>query len=196
MDDHAMFIPSLIGGTSAEDPYRGICEIYQKADADMAAFREKAQIPCPSGCGACCDHFEPDIVEAEALYLAAWLMGPGADKRSMLEREDRPDGCPFWLADDPYHCQVYPARGLICRLFGFSGMRNSLGEAEFNPCFKLREMKITVNAETAKSAPVMSDYGDQVVALCPDSAGLRLPLREGVRRSLAKLELIKRMQSA
>ena len=47
---------------------------YQKIDSVQAIWYEQSKFFCPEGCGRCCEHFEPDLLENEALYMAAWLI--------------------------------------------------------------------------------------------------------------------------
>lgn len=130
-------IPAALRGSSLEVTIKALDEVYARADASMGRFRLASGFSCIPGCGECCKGFEPEIRPAEAAYLAAWLLGSGAGKLGLLERDDGSGTCPFFDAEDPHHCQVYPARFLVCRLFGFCAMRDKEGELDFSLCFAL-----------------------------------------------------------
>lgn len=134
-------------GTVLYDVLTAVDQLYSEIDTDQKDWKEKAPAGCPDGCGKCCVHFEPEIYEAEALYLAAWML------ENQPERADRiaelgenafiqdagysrrqHEGCVLFDPDSPYHCTVYGGRCLVCRLFGFSGDHGKDGTIRWKPC--------------------------------------------------------------
>jgi len=194
-------------GSSAAETINALHGIYLEAEAATARFSLMSGIACSSDCGGvCCKGFEPDATEAEALYLAAWIIESGADPEAAIPRgpadgEYRsPDGagCPFWDRSGSGRCKVYPGRGLICRLFGFSALRGADGEKSFALCFAMDRSHSGPRKwregdgdffEIA-DPPVMADYGARVAALSP--GGGREGLGGAVAKALAKLTLILR----
>jgi Fe-S-cluster containining protein len=203
MDDP--FIPAELRGTSLENSILALDSIYARAENAMNAFRRASGIDCLPGCGECCKGFEPDIRPAEAAYLAAWLQGPGADKIRLLENQADAGTCPFFDADDPRHCQVYPARFLICRLFGYCAMRGKEGQLDFSLCFALdrtgRFPRKRWNADQLETAfkalpPIMSDFGSQAAAVDPEGISRPLPVRQAMSVVLDKVGLAIKMGSS
>jgi Fe-S-cluster containining protein len=192
-------LPPGLRGTSIEEPLRLLQSIYAEAQDAMDAFRAASGLDCLPGCGECCKGFEPDIRPAEALYMAAWLLGPGEAKIGMLEMDDGSGTCPFFSHDDPKHCQAYPSRFLICRLFGFCGMRGKNGETEFSRCFMLADeerfgQRLMAGEELLAAygayPPLMPDFGSRVAALFPDAIGSPEPVRQALAAALSKLRLL------
>lgn len=196
MDDP--FIPNELRGTSVETAIRALGDVYARAKSAMARFRAAADLGCLEGCGECCKGFEPDIRPAEAAYLAAWLQGPGAVTLPMLDRDDGSGTCPFFDDRDPRHCRVYPARFLICRLFGYCALRGKDGELDFSLCFAIaaagRFPRKRWNAGQLEEAfgelpPLMADFGNQAAAIEPEGIGRPEPVRAAMAAALAKVGL-------
>lgn len=125
-------------GTSVYDVLVNMEEAYERISGEQNSWYEKAGFTCPSGCGHCCENFEPDLFECEALYMAAWLLEN--QRETALEiAEDRfpfekDKGCQFFNPDSPYHCSIYNGRAYICRLFGASSSYSKEGKKTWKPC--------------------------------------------------------------
>jgi Fe-S-cluster containining protein len=169
--------------------------VYQRIERDQAAFQASAagqglSLRCPPGCGSCCEPFVPDIVPAEASYAAAWMLGEARDLvREVLSwRSGGPPStppCPFLrVSEAGSSCAIYPARFLICRLFGFSGVRDKLGRAVFRPCPSM-PLETLLEAEP----PVMADYAAELIALSPSGPGERSSVLEALPSALIRIGL-------
>jgi len=125
-------------------------------------------------------------------------------------------GCVLFDPETPYHCTVYEGRCLICRLFGYSGDRGKDGRPRLKPCKFLPSLTVASPGDRAAVGgssegvehrqyseaelldlfgavpPVMADIAAQVVALTPDSAQDRLPLREALRLAISKILMLER----
>ncbi|HAE21856.1 MAG TPA: hypothetical protein DCG47_05975 [Spirochaetaceae bacterium] len=191
--------------------------LYRRADLAVLDFQEKSGLSCPLGCGSCCEAFVPDILPLEAEYLAAFLAFKDRDRayelaaRGLEERvrEDGRRGCPLYADDTPYHCTVYEARPLICRLFAFSAVRDKRGEPSFARCRRMPALAdrqaaglaaplasraaghLIVSGEPqaarAQDAPLMADYGGELAGIDPGSAGERDALPEALTKALSKV---------
>jgi len=184
-------IPSLLPPSLLSERLESLSDLYRRADAAVADFAIVSGVSCPSGCGTCCEGFVPDILPLEAAYIASYLAGAerqrayrlAVDGLSARERDDGRTGCPLYNDDGPYHCTVYEARPLICRMFAFSAVRGKLGIPAFSVC------RVGVSDRGCRSAsgerlveafgaepPVMADFGSELSAIDPTSAGDRKDL--------------------
>ena len=152
-------------GTVIYDVLAAVNSLYNGIEADQQTWKEKSPMQCPDGCGSCCVHFEPEVYEAEALYLAAWML------ENQNERVDRiaemngeyfahRDGCILFDPDSPYHCTVYGGRCLICRLFGFSGDHGKDGLIRWKPCKYMQPSRVAGNAVGGISGEAASGSSD------------------------------------
>jgi Fe-S-cluster containining protein len=131
--------------TSIYDALLTVDRIYKNITDAQQPWHDEAVSVCPEGCGTCCLDFEPDILEAEALYTATWLY---FNQRAIFDslllyetvnpmRNDfdlHPNGCVFYNPQSTEHCQIYGGRMLICRLFGYCGDHDKNAKLRWRPC--------------------------------------------------------------
>lgn len=198
----------LIAGTSVQCVVDRLDEIYADVARSQESWKRASPFHCADGCGSCCVDFEPDVLECEALYLACWMLCHQAERAESIlsgtfspPREGTTDelaaGCILYDPASPYHCTVYDGRCLICRLFGYTGDRGKDGTARWKPCkFGSDLHRQYDEAELLDRfgivPPVMSDITAQVVALSPDAAQNRRPIREALPDAIAKIRMLAR----
>ena len=126
-------------GTSVYDTLIQMEAAYERIAHEQKEWYDAAKFYCPDGCGSCCEGFEPDLMEGEALYMAAWLI-ENQKEIALKIAEDKfpfdngPKTCHFFNALSPYHCSIYNGRPFICRLFGASSFRSRDGDKTWRPC--------------------------------------------------------------
>ena len=198
-----MDIPGILPASLLAERLEELAYLYKRADAAVGEFVTASGVSCDFGCGLCCEGFVPDIVPIEASYIAAYLVGTDRDRAyamvgsglSPIEQPDGRRGCPLYAADTPYHCTVYEARPLICRMFAFSGIRNKHGATSFSVC---RHGHGPGTVRTASGheellrvfgsePPVMADMGSELVAIDPTTAGERKSLDVAVPEAVARV---------
>jgi uncharacterized protein len=204
-------LPITPKGSSLERVVASIGAVYAKIEAAQNSFLASAAgsgapLRCPPGCGTCCKPFIPDVLPVEAAYAAAWILEHRPELASEIaEWKNRPatPPCPFLSETaEGARCSVYPARFLICRLFGASGIRDKDGRAAFRPCAHMpvpgRRPSDGPNPTLAGEAltrvygsepPVMADYATQIVGLSPSEAGERRSLIEALPLALIRVRL-------
>lgn len=191
--------------------------IYARVESAQATFREAAHnhgspLACPKRCGTCCVHFVPDLMPVEADRIAYYLL----TERSALidhflahrqEAEAIDAACPFWNPDKPgENCMIYPARPLICRLFGFCSMLDKSGEPAFTLCRQMpslegNEKRRFIGTKTMDEVfgsipPLMMDFSRAVVALDPSDSGGRTTIDKALIPSLSKVSLFLKFAAA
>jgi len=204
-----MDIPGLLPGSLLAERLSALAGIYARSDAAVAEFVAISGVSCAFGCGSCCEGFVPDILPIEAAYLATFLAGTDSDRAFRLaasglearRRDDGRVGCPLYADDTPYHCTVYEARPLICRMFAFSAMRDKFGEPTFSVCSKGTSAKGGRSASGAAlrevfgaMPPVMSDMGSDLASIEPEAAGNRKPLPEALMEALSRVLFLMAMK--
>lgn len=130
-------------GTSVYETLIQIEAAYERIANEQKLWYDAANFYCPEGCGHCCEGFEPDLMEGEALYMAAWLLEnqndlalqiAGQDAEAGFPFDNGPKTCRFFNPASPYHCSIYNGRPFICRLFGASSFRSRDGDKTWRPC--------------------------------------------------------------
>jgi len=209
----ARTIPSAPPGSALEMLFAATATIYARIEADQLAFLALATgcgpgLACPPGCGACCAPFVPDVLPVEAAYIAAWLLDrePAlAVSTASWESAGPPAAppCPFLIsAPLGSRCSIYPARPMVCRLFGVAGVRDKEGRAAFRPCARMPMLgypsadssrRSLIGAELVRvfgaEPPIMSDYAAALAALSPSEAAERILLTEALPAAIRRVGL-------
>ena len=173
-----------------------VLTLYSELDIQTTAFACASGIRCPSGCATCCGSENVEATVLEMLPMAFHLFATCQaellikrleiitnSRQCILFRKDH-------LADGKWGCSQYSHRPLICRLFGFSGIRDRDGNPKFALC---RYMQGRVNMEEAhmQSAladmPVFSDAGMKITSLHPSLGTDRIPVNEALSAALYKV---------
>ena len=200
-------------GTVIYDILTSVNALYNDIDSSQKLWKTRSPMQCPNGCGSCCVHFEPEVYEAEALYLAAWMLEHQSERADRIAEADsnsftRGDGCFLFNPDSPYHCTVYEGRCLICRLFGFSGDHGKDGAIRWKPCKYMQLSRTatdgTFDVQTGHQygqeemmrlfgavPPYMGAASSSLLALNPDDTHPR-PLRIALPAAIKKLKMLLR----
>ena len=171
-------------GTSVYDTLIQMEAAYERIAREQQEWYDAAKFYCPDGCGQCCEGFEPDLMEGEALYMAAWLIENQNDIALQIAQNKFPfdngaKTCRLFNSASPYHCSIYNGRPFICRLFGASSFRSRDGQKLWRPCkFYPEDMLAAHNPPLAKKQysesetervlgavpPLMNDLTEEVAA--------------------------------
>lgn len=205
--------PPTTPGSLLEGLISAVAEIYARIDADQLLFLTEAAVrgaalDCPSGCGSCCEPFVPDILPAEAAFMAAWLFdnAPGlARETAAWTPENRPASppCPFLRRlGEMARCAIYPVRPLVCRLFGAAGVRDRDGRVSFRPCAHMplsdypavgrgRPSMAGTELERrfGREPPDMAAYASELAALSPSEVAQRSLIVDALPAALARVGL-------
>ena len=142
-----MVISDILPPSLLRDRLESLAKVYRRADDAVAAFCTASGLACPRGCGTCCEGFVPDVMPIEAAAVAVFLAdadkaaawsvaasGRGQSPEEASTSTGKRQSCPLYAADTPWHCTVYEARPLVCRLFAFSAVRDKRGQSSFALC--------------------------------------------------------------
>lgn len=183
-----------------------LLEIYRRVDRETARFAREAALSCPPGCGICSETTDPECLPIEAELVARYLLARGEwplhGDRAVASA---PTGsCPLY--SDEAHCRVYPARPVLCRLFGFSASADNTGAWRFRLC---RHMPAPPSWEGRREwhegdaspiagarPPLMEDYGRRVADIRPEEMGRRARLSELLPEAAARLILYRTLSDA
>src|SRR5574344_946229 len=69
-----MSIAEQLAGTRTAFLLEGMKQIYEDIESRQTVWKEAGATSCIDDCGCCCISFETDMLESEALYLAALLL--------------------------------------------------------------------------------------------------------------------------
>jgi uncharacterized protein len=171
--------------------------LYAGLEAHTAAFAASGLWRCPPGCGRCSAKFEPDVLPLEALFAALFVRDRGIDLSGL---DARPSGrCPLFVEDNDRHCPVYPARPLVCRLFGFSSLPDKSGALAYTPCEHMEGrgrgtvLLSDLGLPEAALPPSMTEFSTRLLLIAPGEAGRRTMLRAALADAAGVIGLYERL---
>jgi Fe-S-cluster containining protein len=135
---------------------QAVLRVFRTLSRRTDEFQKNTRVSCIKGCGACCTKEDIEASTLEFLPLAYHLFKQGR-AMGLLETLSADQGpiCIFFNRDEndskPGKCTVHPYRGLICRLFGFSGTLDREGKIHYATCrhIKERDMEHFVSIDEA-----------------------------------------------
>ena len=169
------------------DKINAVNKLYGNLDRHMSAFKRRSCIQCRAGCGECCLKADLNATVLEFLPAAHSLYMNG-DYEQVLDRiNDKSD--PLCVFFNPFsaggNCSMYRERGLICRLFGYSGRMNKQGVKEFVTCSIIKEDLKTLNpGPVLDLAPNMSSYYMRLYGIDPDLSIKYLPINQAIQKAI------------
>lgn len=177
-----------------------VSRIHQQADAATSRFALDSGFACPPGCGACC--LSPNV-EASALDMlpaALALFEQGVTRAQVAEGLSGRTDCHFFQRTTPDghkgRCGLYPHRGLVCRLFGFSQRRNKQGEAQLVVCRVMRDHIAPTQVQQAErgvsqgtlQAPQLSALYAELRDLDPAHAEVEPHINQALLKAMERVE--------
>lgn len=161
-------------------------------DKDTRAFKRHTCIDCENHCAECCHYHDVTATPLEFLPFA-WH----ASKLGLLEQwfdeleKSTSRQCIFSrLENNTWGCKIYPVRGLICRLFGFSATTDKNGKPVFAACRILKQQqpdaasKAGLYVMEGGRVPVISTYYRRLASIDPVLGNQFMPINEAIRKAL------------
>lgn len=174
---------------------KAVEQIFASLDKEIASLQATSGLHCIAGCGKCC--FKPDIEATPLEFLPyafhLFLTNRIEDQYALLlEREITTCAIFSPVADSLVKggCSEYKFRGLICRLFGYSAVRDKYGKTSFVTCLPLKtespESVAAINDSISKgqSVPMMNDYYFQIRSIDTDLGTKQLPINQALREAM------------
>ncbi|MFP4527011.1 MAG: YkgJ family cysteine cluster protein [Candidatus Kapaibacterium sp.] len=179
------------------DKVRAVRKLFGRADREIASFKRKTSLGCPSGCAECCkkENIEATTLEFLPLAYNAYKNGTLCEMIQRVESSTDDGLCPlldrFISADSPGGCNSYPERGMICRLFGFAATTDKLGRAQLAACRVVKErdpdqyQKIYAEILAGAKAPLFINYYLALYTIDPAMSREYFPLRQAILNALS-----------
>ncbi len=192
MDSERDRIVGLFGTTHLGESLAELSRIYDQVEEESSSFCRSYNIHCTSGCGSCCEHFMPDVTPLEARMIAAYLLLKPGNLPLISRVQEGHDHCPLYDENNPYHCQVYSVRPLICRLFGQCASRMKDGSAVFHRCRFEGGRKMPEKLEFSEDSDIrtMDVYGIMVRSLDSGSGDEVSDLDDALISALSEVSMI------
>jgi len=148
-------LPVYLENTSVATTIINLRALYTEVDTAIDNFQKQSKLSCIEDCGSCCERFMPYLESAQALVLALFLIENKPDCINAIINS-KTEFCPLYNPHSNYHCTVYEARPLICRMFGFCGVLNKNEEISFSLCFRKKELAVQAESKSQSDSELDS----------------------------------------
>ncbi len=166
-----------------------IITLYDEIEKNTRSIKLALSMDCPQGCGECCttSSFNIEASLLEMLPLCVHLYETNSYQTWI--NNTHPGVCPFFNThhSDAGCCSVYTFRPLVCRLFGFSFMKNKYGAIAPVACSTLQKQfnaQKDTNAIAPQALPLMSAFTLQAIMIDPAIGTNRYPIDEAFLKTM------------
>ncbi len=176
---------------------RKVEHLFRQLEKENAKFVKQSGLHCLTNCTTCCQKEGLEANVLEFMPLAWHLVKNNLHEQVLGQLDTSPKHCVnlsvLQIHGQTGGCSVYPNRGLICRLFGFSGVRNKIGALSVYTCALMKEDQSEEYAQTNEKInnglkiPIVADYYTQLYAIDPTLANDYNPINETIRKAIEKV---------
>ena len=166
--------------------------LQKSADNQTLKFKHLMKTDCIEHCSECCRYNEIEATTLEFMPLAwhAYKLGLIENWLKELENYDKSQ-CFFSIFENgKWGCKIYPVRGMICRLFGFSAILDKNNKPKWAVCKTLKKVcpdLITKYNEYIKKhnkIPIISEYYLKLENIDFYLSQERLPINIAIKNAL------------
>ncbi len=184
----------------SDDCIERVTALYAAVDSRILRVQCLGDIRCPPGCGACCQSANVEASVLELLPVALEFFRSGQLDR-WLEAAHSAQGrtCLFHTPDKLQYghgrCAIYPHRPLMCRLFGYTAIRDKNDRPTLVTCRLINKLipdKVaTARRLVAQGAeiPFMTDVASELRGIDPHLGSALMPLNEAFSRAVDRIGL-------
>jgi Fe-S-cluster containining protein len=184
---------------SIESKVRQVEILFERLDVEISKFQVHTNLNCIAGCGKCCTTPNIDASPLEFLPWAFHLFLNGEAEKTLIELKNTTKSVCFLyqpltiLNNDKGRCGNYKYRGLICRLFGYAGSRDKIGQLRLATCTIIKEGQNSSykNADEAISkglyVPIFTDYYMNLNQIDFQLGNIVLPINKALKVAIEEV---------
>lgn len=172
-------------------------KVYADLDKQITAFQNHSGLNCAAKCNLCCMKKDLTASVLEFLPLAIYLFEKNLHEQFLDELAKKHDYCAclsqLTVEGQLTGCTQYANRGLICRLFGFSGLIGKTGDKKIYTCKTIK----TANTEKYEAAvarineklkiPMASDFQMKLDQIDDGLANDVNPINSSIEKAITKV---------
>lgn len=162
-----------------------------EADKATASFKKRYDIDCQEYCSECCQYDDINATPLEFLPLA-WHSYKTGQLEQLFQKVSETDSkkCVFLTKENgKWGCTCYPSRGMICRLFGFSSIKDKHGKCCFAECKTLKKCcpdktkEICEMIHNGSKTPVISDFYRKLSTIDMTLENELVPINQAIKEA-------------
>jgi len=179
------------------DKIRKVERIFKQLDKETEKFGKQSGLKCLTNCNLCCMKKGLEANVLEFLPLANYLVKNNLHEAALDLLDTNPEHCislaKTQIPGQTAGCSMYEHRGLICRLFGFSGVRDKNSRLSVYTCAPMKSefseeyQQAMSRINTDMHIPVVSDFYYQIYYIDSQMANDYNPINISIRKAIEKV---------
>ena len=179
------------------DKIKKVERVFKQLDKETEKFSKQSGLKCVTNCNLCCLKKGLEANVLEFLPLAYYLVKNNLHEAALDLLETNPEHCinmsKTQIPGITEGCSIYDHRGLICRLFGFSGVRDKNSRLSVYTCAHMKnefqeEFKRSMEQiNSGMNIPVVTDFYYQIYFIDSLMANDYNPINVSIRKAIEKV---------
>ncbi|HLN71686.1 MAG: YkgJ family cysteine cluster protein [Methylococcaceae bacterium] len=179
------------------DKIKKIEKVFKQLDKETEKFVSQSGLKCVTNCNICCLKKGLEANVLEFLPLAWYLVRNNLHEAALVLLETNPEYC-INLAQSQTPgttagCSNYTHRGMICRLFGFSGIKDKNSKISVYTCSYMKKefpeqyTNAMQNINQGMKIPMVTDFYYQIYFIDPNMANDYNPINVSIYKAIQKV---------
>jgi Fe-S-cluster containining protein len=179
------------------DKIRQVEQVFTQLDKETERFGKKSNLKCLTNCNLCCLKKGLEANVLEFLPLANYLVKNNLHEAALDLLDTNPEHC-INLAKNQVPgqttgCANYEHRGMVCRLFGFSGIKDKNSKLAIYTCSHMKEeypeefKSAMERINSGMEIPMVTDFYYQIYFIDTHMANDYNPINVSIRKAIEKV---------
>lgn len=179
------------------DKIRKVEQVFKQLDKETEKFGRQSHLKCLTNCNLCCLKKGLEANVLEFLPLAYYLVKNNLHEAALDFLDTEPEHCinlaksqvPGYTAG----CGNYGHRGMVCRLFGFSGIKDKNSKLAIYTCSHMKEeypqefKNALERINLGMEIPMVTDFYYQIYFIDTHMANDYNPINVSIRKAIEKV---------
>ena len=179
------------------DKIKKVERVFKQLDKETEKFGKLSGLTCLTNCNLCClkNGLEANVLEF--LPLAHYLVKNNLHEATLDLLDTNPEYC-INLSESQVPgvttgCSNYKYRALICRLFGYSAVKDKNAKRSVYTCSSIKDQYPDVLKRTSErinsgmNVPIVTDYYYQIYFIDSQLANDYNPINLSIRKAIEKV---------
>jgi len=179
-----------------QEKVSSVNNLFDKLESEISEFKNEYKLDCIKGCYQCClkPDIEATVLEFLPLALHLYKSGKQIEVLERLEQLEENSLCIGLninnIVEQNGGCSIYPYRGLICRLFGFSAVTDKNDNNLIATCKIIKEeldenfQKADKEVKNGGKIPVIKHYYMELYGIDPNLSSNYYQINTAIKKAI------------
>lgn len=179
------------------DKIRKVERVFKQLEKETEKFGKQSNLKCLTNCNLCCLKKDLEANVLEFLPFANYLVKNNLHEAALDLLDTDPEHCinlaKSQVPGQTAGCSTYEHRGLVCRLFGFSGIKDKNSKLAIYTCSHMKkeypqEFKNAMERiNSGMEIPMVTDFYYQIYFIDSHMANDYNPINVSIRKAIEKV---------